>query len=178
MYKIDRYNLKKEKSFHRMFFLAGLFFFIVCNAAISAQGFYGMDLGGDQVVKDNPIPLIIFITLFTGLFMYVGFNGMRKVDQKIIRYENLARYGTLSRGHRYSLEPTGSSSNGNRIMKIVVDYELPSGSLVRLESDGRYDLKVADSDGLVDVLIDLNDPNNYYIDFNIEEETNGAINYN
>ena len=170
MYKIDKTNLKKEKSFNRVFFLVGMVFLIICSAAIIAQGFFDMDLGGDKVVKDYPIVFLFFIFLICGISIFAGLSGMRNVNKKIKKYEYLAKNGKLIKGLQYRMTPTGSRVNDRDVMKIIVDYELPSGSWVQLESDGRFDFKMSDSDGLVDLLIDPFDSNNYYIDFNIEED--------
>ena len=74
----------------------------------------------------------------------------------------------MKKGLPYKLEPTGTIVNGVRIMQIVVDYELSSGSHILLYGDARRDYRFSDCDGLVDVLIDPNDTSNYYIDFEIE----------
>lgn len=57
--------------------------------------------------------------------------------------------------------------NNRRIIAIQIDYKLPTGNVIRLKGEPRYDLQSYDEDGLVDLLIDLNDIKNYYIDFNI-----------
>jgi len=166
MYKINNDNLKKEKSFYSMFFWVGfslwLIFTIVCFDEISGINFLGTKSSG------NPVFGLIVSWLITGFCMHLGFKGVKEVKQKKKRYEYLAQNGRLEKGLPYRLEPTGSTSNGVRIMRIVVDYELPTGSQVTLYGDGRYDYKLADHDGLVDILIDPNDSNNYYIDFEIE----------
>ena len=57
--------------------------------------------------------------------------------------------------------------NNKRIFKPIVEYTLPSGSVITLEGDARHDKKLSDEDGLVDLLIDENNPSNYFIDFEI-----------
>lgn len=167
MYKIDRSNLKKEKKFHMIFFYAGFFFFAICNAAIIAN-WMGIETGAEG----NLGFAFIFVNIFTGLFMWIGINGAQKVDEKSKRYDILERRGSLVKGLPYHLVPTGASVNDRPIMAIAVDFQLESGSVVKLYGDGRFDRKHADADGLVDVLIDPNDPNNYFIDFEINEYDN------
>lgn len=110
-----------------------------------------------------------FLMLFISVFGFVGIKGMSEVKKRIEKTKWLAQNGTLIKGLKYQLVPTGSKVKGKRIMAIQVDYELPSGSIVKLTGDPRYDSKLFDEDGLVDLLIDLNDTNNYYIDFNISQ---------
>ena len=78
MYKINRDNLKKEKNFYRLFFYMGLMFCIIFTLTMGGSIFNfadGMFTGGML------FPLI-FIWLFTGLFMKIGLSGMKKVDEK------------------------------------------------------------------------------------------------
>jgi hypothetical protein len=57
--------------------------------------------------------------------------------------------------------------NDRVIQKLMVDYKLPNGSIITLQGDPRFDNKVSDSDGLVDIVIDENNTDNYFIDFEI-----------
>ena len=54
---------------------------------------------------------------------------------------------------------------------MVVDYTFPSGREISLYSDLRYDGKTYDSDGMVDLLIDENDPTKYFIDLEINRKS-------
>ena len=105
--------------------------------------------------------------------MWVGLSNAKKVKQKHVIYDNLGINGKLIKDLPYRLVPTGASANGREIMAISVKYQLESGSIVTLRSDGRFDEKSMDADGKVDLLIDPNNPNNFYINFEIGEYTNG-----
>lgn len=113
--------------------------------------------------------LYIFIMLFICIFPIVGFNEMKKSKNKIAQMKKLAENGTLIKNLKYRMVPSNYSVNGRSIMAIEVDYELPSGSMITLMGTPRFDGKYTDQDGFVDLLIDLNDTNNYFIDFNISE---------
>lgn len=113
--------------------------------------------------------LYVVIMLFICIFPIIGAIQIKKSREQIARMKKLAKYGTLIRNLEYRMVPTGYSVNNRRIMAIEVDYELPSGNVVTLTGEPRFDRKSRDRDGFVDLLIDLNDPNNYYIDFNILE---------
>ena len=96
-----------------------------------------------------------------------GAKGILRTTKRIQKVRWLAKNGTLIKGLKYQMVSTGKKDIKKTLMAIQVDYELPSGNVIKLTGDPRYDFKSYDSDGLVDLLIDPNDTNNYYIDFNI-----------
>ena len=57
--------------------------------------------------------------------------------------------------------------NNVPIKRPVIDYTLPSGTVIQLYGDPRHDRKTADADGLVDLIIDESNYENYFIDFEI-----------
>lgn len=111
----------------------------------------------------------VIIMLFIAIFPIVGIREIKKSKDKIAKMKKLAMNGTLIRNLEYRMVPTGYSVNDRRLMAIEIDYELPSGNVVTLTGEPRFDRKFKDKDGYVDLLIDLNNPENYYIDFNILE---------
>lgn len=111
----------------------------------------------------------ILVVLFLSIFPTVGINGIINVKKRIVKVKELAKNGTLTKGIAYRLVGTGTKVNGRRIMALQIDYTLPSGKVITLTSDPRYDMKNSDEDGLVDLLIDMDNPDNYYIDFNIAD---------
>ena len=85
--------------------------------------------------------------------------------------KELNKKGKLVKNLQYHLEDTGMSVNHVQIQRPVVEYTLPSGSVVTLYGDPRHDGKLYDADGMVDLVIDENNPNNYFIDFEINRLT-------
>lgn len=166
MYKIDRTNLKKERNFTVMFGLVGIVFALLFTVLIVLDS-RGMLSENSQ---NNPIVALLFVFFICGIFIFIGIGGIKKYKEKMTKYDYLEQHGRLERGLKYTLCRTGTVVNGRPIMKIVVDYEMDSGSIIQLSGDGRYDHRIADSDGLVDLLIDPYDPSNYYLDFHIEEK--------
>ena len=63
------------------------------------------------------------------------------------------------------METSGMRVNNVDILKPVVDYKLPNGTILQLTGDPRHDRKNQDADGMVDLIIDENNPDNYFIDF-------------
>lgn len=94
---------------------------------------------------------------------YVFYRIKKQRNQKVL-WEYLQENGILVKGLKYDLVWD----------KIVVNYKLKDGSVVKLKGpeivgkdSWRYHINNADN--LVDVLIDPNDVNKYYIDFNIDK---------
>ena len=112
-----------------------------------------------------------FLLIGVGLgvvFGVIGGIGIYKNQKEVNKAKLLSTKGKLIKGIPYIMEPTSTVVNGRRIEKIAIDYNLPSGSIVHLTGNPRYDGKFVDSDGLVDLLIDPDDPTNYFIDFEIK----------
>ncbi len=55
--------------------------------------------------------------------------------------------------------------------KPVINYSLPDGKVLELEGDLRYDNKLSGDDEFVDLVIDESNPQNYFIDFEINRLT-------
>lgn len=105
------------------------------------------------------------------LALVIGISNVIKINKRIKLIGELNQKGKLVKNLKYHLENTGVVVNNVPIQKPVVDYILPSGSVIRLEGDPRNDRKHVDSDGFVDLVIDESDPNNYFIDFEINRLT-------
>lgn len=119
-----------------------------------------------QYSKSNNYFFLLFIILPLA-FITIGFVNIRKVNKRLKLIKELNKTGKLVKGLPYNLENTGMAVNGIQIQRPVVEYPLPSGSTITLQGDPRHDQKTADADGLIDVVIDEKDPNNYFIDFEI-----------
>ena len=136
MYKINKYNLKREKD---------ILFILVMALSLLAYAIYNA----------STICLIISIIL---MIWVVGHFIQCHKKEKLYNY--LAIHGTLLRKYPYTLKKTKSLH-----MIIVVNYN----NSITLESDIRYDGIIANKEGLVDLLINPENPKECYIDFDIEE---------
>lgn len=117
--------------------------------------------------------LTSFIALLLPLaFTIIGFIQLKKNIKKINTIKMLSINGTLIKNLPYNLEETNIIINNIPLYAIAIDYTMPNGEVMHLVGEPRYDRKNKDEDGLVDLLIDLNNPNNYYIDFNITKKDN------
>ena len=110
---------------------------------------------------------ILLFLLLPIVFIGTAVYNIIKVNKRIKLINELNTTGKLVKNLPYRLENTGMSVNGIQIQKPVVDYTLPSGTTITLQGDPRHDKKVADKDGMVDLIIDEANPNNYFIDFEI-----------
>ena len=114
---------------------------------------------------------ILLFLLLPIVFISVAVYNIIKVNKRIKLINELNTTGKLVKNLPYRLENTGMSVNGVQIQRPVVDYTLPSGTTITLQGDPRHDKKVADKDGMVDLIIDEANPNNYFIDFDINRLT-------
>lgn len=120
--------------------------------------------------KSNNKTLLIFL-LLPLLCIVVAVVNIRKIGKRVKLINDLNQKGKLVKNLPYHLEDTGMAVNNVHIQRPVVEYTLPSGSVITLYGDPRHDRKVSDADGMVDLVIDENNPNNYFIDFEINRLT-------
>ena len=109
----------------------------------------------------------ILILVFTSIFPLIGIIGISSTYKNVKKVKKLAKTGTLIKGLPYKLIDSNTSINEETLPAILVEYTLPSGETREFYGAPRYDFKTRDEDGLVDLLIDLDDPSNYYVDFDI-----------
>lgn len=110
---------------------------------------------------------LLLVMLLPIVFIVVAIININKVNKRIKIIKELNQKGKLVKGLPYRLENTGVEVNNVPIQRPVVDYILPNGNSITLYGDGRHDRKTYDADGMVDLLIDDANPENYYIDFEI-----------
>lgn len=110
---------------------------------------------------------LLLAMIIPAIFIAVSVLNMRKISKRIVIIKELNQKGKLVKNLPYRLEDTGTVVNNVPIQRLVVDYTLPSGSVISLYGDPRYDKKATDADGMVDLVIDEANPDNYFIDFEI-----------
>lgn len=124
----------------------------------------------NKCITDYSIKLPVFVYFLWILpitFMILGIISCGKVLKRIKRATHLENYGTLIQGIPCRFENTIFTVNGRRILRAVVDYTLPNGTELHLLGAPIYDKIKLDHEGVIDLLIDMNDYSNYYLDFNI-----------
>lgn len=120
--------------------------------------------------KSGNALLLVFL-IIPLICIAVGVINIKKVNKRIQIIKDLNMKGKLVKNLTYRLENSNMSVNGVAIQLPVVDYTLPNGVTVTLRGDPRHDKKVCDADGMVDLVIDENNPENYFIDFEINRLT-------
>lgn len=116
-------------------------------------------------LKTNYI-LMAFL-LLPAIFLIISIININKISKRLKVIAELNQKGKLVKNLVYHLEDTGMVVNNVPIQRPVVDYTLPSGSVIKLQGDPRHDKKSSDADGMVDLVIDESNPDNYFIDFEI-----------
>ena len=109
------------------------------------------------------IPFVIISIIFIS----ISKSMKKKAQENILRVKKLAMEGFLVKNMPYKLVSSGTIINNQPIYCIQVEYENPSGQKISLQSEPRYNNKLSDKNGTVDLLIDPNDYSNYYIDLEI-----------
>lgn len=109
------------------------------------------------------ITYVFFI--FPLAFILVPVFQFASIRRKINKIHRLARYGQLIRNLPYTL----IYSSVHRFKCISVKYTLKDGSVINLVDNPLWDRETpVDENGFVDLLIDPNNPKNYYLDFEID----------
>ncbi len=122
-------------------------------------------------VSKNSNNFVLIFYVIPVVFISLGVILIRKINKRIKIITELNKNGKLIKNLPYRLENTNVSVNGIAIQRLVIDFTLKNGTVITLRGDGRYDKKHFDHDGMVDLLIDENNPENYYIDFEINRLT-------
>ncbi len=124
--------------------------------------------------KHIPLYVIGFIASIVSLgFAIICFIRAFLAAKKV---KNLLKNGTIIKGIPFVPEVT----NDIRYTIPVVDFQIPDGRTFHLVGDPISSRKFGNTGETVDVLIDLNNPKTYYIDFEIRmsgEFNNPVIDY-
>ena len=152
MYKVSYKNLISKTVAYIEILFFGMIFFLMFENTIGLE---------------NLFTLGIFLYAVPLILIGIAIFGIVKIVKTIIRLKKLNKVGVLYKNLPYVLERTNTKLGGVRLRKPVVDFELPGGVMTKLEGDTRRDIKRIEKEGFIDLLIDPNNPNNYYIEFNI-----------
>ena len=115
------------------------------------------------------ISLTISIPFFivSIVFIFISKSMKKKAQENILRVKKLAKEGFLVKNMPYNLVSSGTVINNQPVYCIQVEYENTFGQIIPLKSEPKYNNRLNDKNGTVDLLIDPNDYSNYYIDLEI-----------
>lgn len=135
----------------------------------SQKMIYYKSLEPDKCVSEyevtiGPIKVVMMLVLLPIVYIVIKYN--LKVKKKIKKLKWLEQNGTLIKNLKYELVPV--KNKNSELMAIQVDYELSSGEIIKLTGEPKYDKNTYNANDFVDLLIDINNIDNYYINFNIE----------
>ena len=116
------------------------------------------------IKKTNLIVYIFIISLCIPLL--IGLIGMIKINKKINKIKMLSKCGKLVKNLQYEVVEM-KKKNGNIIYKAKTKYKFKNQVLI-LYSESIYDKKLFKEYPTIDLLINENDVNDYYLDFNIQ----------
>ena len=111
--------------------------------------------------------ILLICMLLPIVFIVMASVNINKVNKRLKIISELNKTGKLVKNLPYHLENSGKEVNEVPIQMPVIEYTLPNGDNVTLYGDARHDRKNRDKDGMVDLVIDENNPQNYFIDFEI-----------
>ena len=123
--------------------------------------------------KSSKISSFVFVLMFMLIplsFMLIGGINIWKLLKKLSDVKYLNKHGKLVKKLPYCLENSNVTVNDVKIKQPVICYILPDGNIVVLHGGPRFDRKLRDEDGCVDLVIDENNPTKYFIDFEINRK--------
>lgn len=109
----------------------------------------------------------LFFLIIPILIMIYTAYKISIVNKRLRTVKKLINKGRLVKNIPYRLELTKEVSNIGKVFKPVVDFALPSGKIVTLYGDTRHDDQLNDEDGLIDLVIDEENPSVYFLDYEI-----------
>lgn len=118
------------------------------------------------IKKTNLIVYIFIISLCIPLL--IGLIGMIKINKKLNKIKMLSKCGKLVKNLQYEVVEM-KKKNGNILYKAKTKYKVKNQVLI-LYSESIYDKKLFKEYPTIDLLINENDVNDYYLDFNIQVE--------
>ena len=171
-YKINTESYEKAKKGSKIVQIIGwvfMAFMLLFEVPFILGGIMSMDVDkafGFSFITISLVTTIPFVAI-GAVMVIIGKKNEKKAINNIERVHKLAKEGMLVKNMPYELIPTGTIINNQPVYCFQVTYENASGQQIHLKSEGKYNNKLSDKDGTVDLLIDPNDFTNYYIDLEI-----------
>lgn len=120
-----------------------------------------------NIIKKTNLIVYIFIILLC-IPLLIGLIGMIKINKKLNKIKMLSKCGKLVKNLQYEVVEI-KKKNGNILYKAKTKYKFKNQVLI-LYSESIYDKKLFKEYPTIDLLINENDVNDYYLDFNVQVE--------
>lgn len=120
-----------------------------------------------NIIKKTNLIVYIFIILLC-IPLLIGLIGMIKINKKLNKIKMLSKCGKLVKNLQYEVVEM-KKKNCNILYKAKTKYKFKNQVLI-LYSESIYDKKLFKEYPTIDLLINENDVNDYYLDFNIQVE--------
>lgn len=160
-----------------------------CKSSSSSNTF-NEDKNEVYYIKNNPKLCLTEFDLGNSFFFLIAaligclliLAGIINLIIAIFKYRTiklLIKKGTLFKGVAYTLDTSGNM-NGSHYAIPIVDLAIPNGDTLHLIGDPISNKQFGNTGNTVDVLIDLNHPDKYFIDYVIRmsgEFDNKVIDY-
>lgn len=111
----------------------------------------------------------VFIFLFIAIIL-VGCLEIKLSNKKLNKAKWLAKNGTLIEKLPYKIVFSGKTINDIPINTMAITYKVPRFGILTFTGTDVYDDNEFSKHETADLLIDLNDPDNYYVDFEINKK--------
>ncbi len=116
-------------------------------------------------------PFLFLLSIIFSFFIILSIHSFISLRKKIKIISYLNQNGKLVKRIPYSLTPSQFMINGDTRFKPVVSYPLSNGLEVSLYGDAKHYSTYEYGENTIDMIIDENHPDIYYINFNINRLT-------
>lgn len=175
MYKIDRVDLinRKKECYSNMIF--GSIATIYLSLAFIGGIFSFFESGVGTHSIEFRIFSIFFMFFVFIIVRYLFFSPILKLIQikkYSHNYDYLEQKGTIYRNVMCDVKKKIEFDDGRIIYNVMVEYTGANGDVKNLKQETSYCPVFNEENPTVDILIDLENIDNYYLGFNIEETNN------
>lgn len=115
--------------------------------------------------------LLLFFSILPLLLTIIGLKSLKRINYELKALEILNKKGKLVKNLPYLLDYTGTFSKGAPVKRPVIKYVLENGAVLPLYGYKRKDRTYQDEGGVIDLVIDEENSDNFFIDFNINRLT-------
>ena len=156
MYSIDTSDILYKRLAAILFIVAGVIMLPIAILRMFITTF-----------ADNPWISALIVAIASAIFVIFGFFTILRCNKRLQKIKSLNQNGKLVKQLPYRIE-TEVKASGKTIYRIAVDYELSDFRRITLYDNRHLGLKQSDGNKTIDLVIDEQNPNNFFMDFEID----------